>query len=182
MTYWQQVTSYNLRQYKTGSVQTTGGRVADDIYAQALDHLVIACVDVVIVHNKKILIGKRVWEPQPDWWIIGGRMRKGELYAEAAVRNLKRELGVEFDGDRFGLLGVYNLIWDKRAQAPVDNGCHMLSVTMYLELNDKEKAAIKLNEEYSEHSWIEPDEIINRQTTFHPCLIQMATDLRHLAL
>lgn len=112
-------------------------------------------------------------------------MRKGELYQVAAARNIKRELfsgldEIEIHPDRFVLVGVYNLIWDKRAQERVENGCHMLSVTMLLPLVDAEVASLHLNEEYSDARWVLPDEIIHHANAYHPCLVQMAKDVAEL--
>ena len=112
-------------------------------------------------------------------------MRKGELYQAAAGRNVKRELfqdidGIKLDTNRFVLVGIYNLIWDKRAQEPVENGCHVLSVTMMLPLTDDEVACLCPNEEYRDIRWVFPDEIILMPAVYHPCLVQMARDVIQL--
>ncbi len=180
--YWYPVEEHEPRQYLTGETHTKGGFVDDEIYASALDHLVLACVDAVVLFEGRVLIGKRVVEPQPDWWIIGGRMRKGDLYQEAAVRNMKRELQVEFAPDRFNFLNAYNLLWDKRAQEPTTHGCHMLSITMYLQLTEEEHQQIRLNEEYGAHRWVEPNELISDPEKYHPCLVQMARDIQAVLL
>jgi len=180
--YWRLVTVYDDKQFITGKEREPGDFLPDSVYNQALDTLVIGCADVIPMYNGRILIGLRTWEPQRDWWCFGGRMRKGELYQTAAVRNTKRELfqdvdEIEIHANRFVLLGIYNLIWDKRAQEPVENGCHMLSVTMLLPLTDAEVAYLHPNEEYDAIRWILPDEIIYHPDAYHPCLVQMAKDV-----
>lgn len=177
-----QTSVHKDRQFITGKEIKPGDFLQDHIYSQALDALVIACVDVIPLHNGHILIGRRSWEPQPDWWCFGGRMRKGELYQIAAVRNVKRELfhgidDIEIDPDRFVLAGVYNLIWDRRAQDPVENGCHMLSVTMMLSLTNAEVASLHPNEEYHDIRWILPNDLLNAPSAYHPCLVQMTRDI-----
>ena len=112
-------------------------------------------------------------------------MHKGELYQISAARNVKRELfqgvdEIEIHPDRFFLVDVYNMIWDKRAQEPVENGCHMLSVMMMLPLTDAEVAFLHPNEEYYDIRWILPDEIIQHPDTYHPCLRQMVKDIVEL--
>jgi len=183
--YWRLVTVYDDKQFITGKEREPDDFLPDSVYNQALDTLVIGCADVIPMYNGRILIGLRAWEPQPDWWCFGGRMRKGELYQVAAARNVKRELfaGVdemEIHPNRFVLVGVYNLIWDRRAQEPVENGCHMLSVTMLLPLVDAEVASLHPNEEYCDARWVPPDEIIHHSNAYHPCLVQMARDLAEL--
>src|SRR5689334_22142293 len=126
--YAQSVRVFRDRQFLTGKEQEKGHLLSSSAYKQALDSLVLACADIVPIHNGRILIGLRTWEPQCDWWCFGGRMRKGELYQTAAIRNVKRELfqgvdDIEIHPNRCVLVGVYNLIWDKRAQEPIENGC-----------------------------------------------------------
>src|SRR5947209_4485068 len=82
------------RQYVTG--ERPGGRAAllpEAQYVAALDALVIVCVDVIPLHEGRMLLSRRTREPQPDWWINGGRMRAGELYGEAAARLMRTEIG-----------------------------------------------------------------------------------------
>ncbi|HTK11078.1 MAG TPA: NUDIX domain-containing protein [Ktedonobacteraceae bacterium] len=179
--YSQLVTPHPNKQYVTGKEIATGGLLPDAIYSQALDTLVIACVDILPVHGERILLGRRSWEPQQDWWCFGGRMRKGELYQIAAQRNALRELfcdteKIEIDPDRFTLIGIYNLLWDTRAQAPTENGCHMISITMMLPLTENEIPFLCPNEEYHDVQWALPDEITSRADIYHPCLIQMIRD------
>lgn len=114
----------------TGERQQLGTFLPDSIYAAALDALVICCADAAIVHQGLWLIAKRAWEPHPDWWVIGGRMRKGELIEQALQRNLRRELHLDLPEDRLRMIiGYYSQIWDTRAWEPTTNGCHVFSIT-----------------------------------------------------
>ena len=179
------VISYPHGQFQTGLPQGVSTWLPDRVYNQALDALVVACVDIIPIYRGRVLLGRRRWQPQADWWIFGGRMRKGELYQAAALRNTARELfsdtdAVTIESDRFQLVGVYNLIWDTRAQSPMDAGCHHISVTMMIRLNHLEVTSIHINEEYSEVKWILPEDIIAGTRLYHPCLIQMAKDARQL--
>merc|ERR1719159_1501656 len=87
----------------------TGGFVShrkfldDATYGDALDCLVKACTDMLLVHpdGERVLLGKRSVQPQPDWWFVGGRMMPGETPAQSCRRLLKRELGLEIDVARF---------------------------------------------------------------------------------
>ena len=176
------VITYLGRQFRTGREVSGTTWLPDAVYSQALDALVIACVDVVPVYRGRILIGHRTWQPQADWWIFGGRMHKSEWYQQAAARNTRRELfsgrgDYEFELDRFRALAVYNLIWDQRAQEPLDAGCHLISVTTTIRLTRQEVHDITPNEEYSEVKWIHPQAIIANSDTYHPCLVQIARDI-----
>lgn len=177
--YWQAVSEYPNRQFVTGEKQKPGSFVPDDVYSQALDALVVCCADAAVMCEGKWLIAKRAWEPQPDWWVIGGRMRKGERIEQALRRNLRRELKLDIPEERLlGVIGYYNLIWDKRAQKPAENGCHMFSITSIAELTPAEKEQLILNEEYVDFRWVDPVEVIANANDYHSCLVQMAKDIQ----
>lgn len=176
------VTVHTYNQFISGNMHKVGGFLPASTYSQALDTLVVGCVDIIPVHRGRVLIGQRSWQPQPDWWCFGGRMHKGELFQIAAARNVERELfhkadRIKISPDRFKLVGVYNLIWNKRAQEPIENGCHVISITMMLPLTDEEIAHLHPNEEYRKICWIQPVEIIDGPELYHPCLVQMARDI-----
>lgn len=176
--YWQPVREYPNNQYITGKQQKPGTFMSDSTYAEALDALVICCADAAILHQGMWLIAKRAWEPHPDWWVIGGRMRKGELIEQAVRRNLHRELHLDIPEDRLlNIIGYYNTIWDKRAQEPTTNGSHVFSITTAVSLTDEEKVSIHLNEEYADSQWVDPLHVIANSDQFHPCLVQVARDI-----
>lgn len=179
------VSTFPDRQFLTGQERQTTTWLPDSIYSQALDALVVVCADIMPLYQGRVLLGRRQWQPQADWWVFGGRMRKGELYQVAAARNTARELFSARDESaiepgRFQLIGVYNLIWDRRAQEPTDGGCHHVSMTMMIRLTRKEVAVISPNDEYSETKWIAPKAIIADAQSYHPCLVQMARDVQQL--
>lgn len=146
----------------------------DDYYAMVLDNAVITCVDICIVNEHcEMLLGKRVGYPHPNWWIIGGRMRPGESFHKAASRNVKRELDLHIEMDRFERLWEYSTSWAKRAQAPEDNGCHTVSITMLLRILPEEATQIQHNEEYEDMKWVKLKEMAN-DILLHPALNTLA--------
>jgi ADP-ribose pyrophosphatase YjhB (NUDIX family) len=150
--------------------------VDDEVYTQILDGIVVACLDIVLVHGGKVLLGKRAWHPQADWWIIGGRMRPGEELEVAAARHAKRDLGLELGLDRFSYLTTFSTAWKLRRHAPADHGTHTASIVLTIELTPKEAESITLNEEYTEQQWLAPTEIL-ASPDFHPALHQCARAL-----
>lgn len=83
--YWQPVQEYPNHQYVTGKHHTPGTFLSEATYAQALDALVICCADAAVLHDGRWLLAKRAWQPHPDRWVIGGRMRKGERIEQALL-------------------------------------------------------------------------------------------------
>ena len=176
--YRQPVKEYPNRQYVTGEQPKPGTFLPDAIYAAALDALVICCADAAVLHRGLWLLAKRAWEPHPDWWVIGGRMRKGERIEQALRRNVRRELHLDIAEERLlHIIGYYSQIWDTRAWEPTMNGCHVFSITTSVHLTDEEKASIHLNEEYADSQWVDPWQVIENANHFHPCLVQIARDL-----
>ena len=129
--------------------------LTDDVYGQALDALVIACVDVVLIHGDRVLLGERRQPPRPGWWVIGGRMIHGESPIKAVQRKLKEEAGLEeIGGDRLEFIGVFSTRFGTRGQPPTDHGLHSINLTYRLELTEQEAIGIVLDQrEYGRSQW-----------------------------
>ena len=150
--------------------------VADEVYTQILDAIVLACVDIVVVSEGRVLLGKRAWHPQADWWIIGGRMRPSEEIEGAAARHAKRDLSLNVSLDRFSYLTTFSTAWRLRRHKPADQGTHTVSIVMTVEVTPEEANSIKLNEEYVDQQWLTPAAILT-DSEFHPALHQCAQAL-----
>ena len=64
-------------------------------YIQILKDLPIFCVDIIVQNTKgEYLLIKRANQPKKGrWWVIGGRMLKGESLEQAAARKVREETG-----------------------------------------------------------------------------------------
>lgn len=70
--------------------------ISESLYHQILDNIPIACVDIAIVFNGKILLVKRKDSPaKGEWWLPGGRVQKGEKMQDTAKRKAKEEVGID---------------------------------------------------------------------------------------
>lgn len=150
--------------------------LTDEEYGRSLDRHVPVCVDLVLLcpDGEKVLLGRRQQEPQPDWWVFGGAMYPRETYFQAAVRNATREMGITLDPGRFDSvpLTVLSLVWDTRAQQPVDAGCHTLSLAFLYGLSDEELASMRPNGEYESVAPFRLEDVIGMRA-FHPALQAM---------
>jgi len=65
-------------------------------YARIMGVLPILCVDVAVQNSEgQYLLIRRANEPLKDqWWVIGGRVLKGETLEQAAVRKVREEVGL----------------------------------------------------------------------------------------
>lgn len=161
---------------------------SDEGYAEALSSKVIQCVDIM-VHDPvrdTILLGTRQQEPHTGDWVIGGGMRAGESVADAAHRNMYRELRMNIDDDALTTVGNYKFIWDSRAQLPSINenneevrGCHMSSTLVEYPVSEEAVDLSSFNEEYSKVAWIPVATILTAESgIYHPCLVDMVTDMK----
>eukprot|EP00041_Stephanoeca_diplocostata_P006583 m.89130 g.89130 ORF g.89130 m.89130 type:complete len:229 (-) comp16437_c0_seq7:1168-1854(-) len=167
-------------QFVTGDFQPHHCFLPAEVYGQALDSIVKACSDVLITsgNGKRVFLGKRKVEPQPDWWYIGGRVKPGDTPQSGAARNVKRELGLDLDPNRFKIIANYSLVWSRRVQTPVENGTADISTIHRLELQDEgEVAACILDiKEYSDAKWFDTNAVLAGD--FHPALKQAIRDMR----
>ncbi|TSC76406.1 MAG: hypothetical protein G01um101431_539 [Parcubacteria group bacterium Gr01-1014_31] len=164
------------RHYTTGAFSSHAHRLDDDTYAAVLNNIVVACVDCVLTNNGQILLGQRSREPQPDWWVIGGRMLPGENFETAAARHCRRELALEIPPERFTFLAVASQVFGRRAQPPQENGCHTVAVTMAAKLTDAERARLSPNDEYRATAWRNIAEVAADQQ-LHQAVRDLAADL-----
>jgi len=136
-------------------------------YKEILENMPIVCVELVIVHDGKVLLVKRKDEPAKDeWWLPGGRILKGETMEQAVSRKAKEEVG--FEVEIIKQLGTYDEIF-KEAPFGVKTGLH--SVCVEFLCRPKGKTAVKLDKTSKEYKWIESSEGL------HPYIKQILKDV-----
>jgi len=79
-------------------------------YIKILKNLPVLCVDIAVQNNKgEYLLIKRANQPKKGhWWVIGGRLLKGESLEQAVARKVKEETGQRVKDIR--PIGYYELI------------------------------------------------------------------------
>lgn len=157
-------------------------RMPEEVYRAALDHLVIACVDVVLTHQGQVFLLKRDRYPHPSWWVLGGRMVAGESPQAAALRKLKQDVHLEgVEATRLHKVGVYSTCFAKRHQAPQENGSHTLNITYQLELTAEELEKLVWNPaEYRNGQWVDRNQvapIFDRLEIMERALLRVLQDL-----
>lgn len=160
----------------TGKFRSRATHLDARAYGRALDNLVIACVDCILLHRGKMLLGQRTREPQADWWIIGGRMRPGESFPLTARRKCREELSLNIAPNRFHYLTTTSLVFGKRAQPPQDHGCHTVSIVLHVNITAREAARLHPNDEYRAVRWQSLSQIIGDRT-LHPALRYYAREI-----
>lgn len=89
------------------------------LYTKIHELMPIACLDLVIMRNGKILLVKRDRDPAKDqYWLPGGRILRGESFVEAAKRIAKGEVGLSIS--KLTNIGIGNLVFK---EDPFGHGC-----------------------------------------------------------
>ena len=111
-------------------------------YKQILDVLPILCVDVIINNFQgEYLLVKRKSEPLKDqWWVIGGRVHKGETMEQAVIRKVKTEVGITLQNLR--AVGFYEGMF---TDGPFDLQSELHTVSVVFAGEVDEKQVIKLD-------------------------------------
>jgi len=78
------------------------------IFREIVNFTPLVAIDVIIIKNDKILLGKRKNRPARDYLFVpGGRILKSELMEDAFSRICSKELGVKLKLNHQKLLGVF---------------------------------------------------------------------------
>lgn len=161
-------------------------RLNNEAYSKALSGLVVNCTDLLPVRRTQagfeILLGLRDQDPMRGWWLFGGRQQWRMAPTQSLQKRIEAELGLSIETDRFTFIDVASLPWKTRAQAPIEDGCHMSSWVYGVVLNGPEVQRIRPNEEYEESDWFTPKEIADGD--FHQAVKHMTqlyvSRLRHV--
>ncbi len=104
-------------------------------YNQIIEVLPILCVDVVITNTRgEYLLIKRANEPMKgQWWVIGGRLLKGETLEEAVVRKVREETSLVVEAVQ--PIGYYEALSQENPFG-LDSPLHAVSVVFSTVVND----------------------------------------------
>jgi len=115
--------------------------IEDETYRIILEKMPIPTVDGIVLHEGQYLLLKRNNVPaKGQWWLPGGRVRKGESLEQAVKREVFEETGL-----KCGVLsqvGVTNMIFPE---------CHTISIYFLMESEGRD---VKMNDEHSEYRWV----------------------------
>jgi len=129
------------------------GFIPEEDYKKIVTLIPLPCVDLVVAHDGKFLLGKRRIEPAgSEWWPPGGRVLIGEKLLDAVRRKLKDDLGVESGYGEPEFLLTGETIFENPSGGYIR---HTVNTVYFVELNDKpnidfEKSGIS---DFSEVKW-----------------------------
>lgn len=123
--------------------------LAFEEYRRFLSTMPIVCVDCLVVNYRgEFLLVKRENEPlRGEYWLPGGRVRKGERLADAVQRKMREEIGV--DVDIVENVGFFEEFYDKTKEN-AEGGVHSIS---FVYLVNPRSYDIKLDPQSSTWGW-----------------------------
>jgi colanic acid biosynthesis protein WcaH len=131
-----------------------------ETYEQIKKKIPIACVDLLILNEGKVLLLKRQHAPaQGQWWFPGGRILKGETIFDAAKRKGVEELGLMLEPQE--VISVEESIFDLNNDR-VD--IHTINIVIRME-GASSRFSITLDDTHSEFKWFQQID-----DALHPCV------------
>ena len=117
-------------------------------------------IDLCLVCNGQILLGKRNNEPlKGTWFTPGGRIYKNESWQNALLRIVGMELGLRDIGvGEFSLMGVWDHFYNN-STLDQNTSTHYVNLPHYAEL--KSKPPIALDDQHSEFMWFDLSVVTN---------------------
>ena len=130
-------------------------------YAEIVQLIPIACVDVAILRCGKLLMIQRetseTWGGL--WWITGGRIHKGETWHDAAKRKAQEEAGLDVE--------IVRKV--QSYESPETEGKHFIT-TLFVAVVVGD-ATVTLDKTSSDYKWM-----TEMDGNWHPLLKQMLCD------
>jgi len=118
-------------------------------YLNIIDHIPLCCVDVIVVHNKKVLLIKRGQsEPKSVWWLPGGRIYKNETWEAAVKRKVKAETGFDVR------IVSQSKSYEDFVKEKVPSGIHCIT-TVFVTVPIDTSIVVSLDETIDDYKWIE---------------------------
>ncbi len=116
--------------------------IPEDLYRRIREVLPIPCVDVAIVHRRRLLLLRRSRPPLlGEFWLPGGRHRRGAALEAAPLRKAREEASLEIR--LVAQLGTFSTVFDDR---------HTVNVTWLAE-PVADEPVVTLDRDHDEFAW-----------------------------
>jgi colanic acid biosynthesis protein WcaH len=136
--------------------------IEDDHFRIIVENTPLVSVDLIVRHNNRVLLGRRVNKPACCYWFtLGGRVLKNEAVRNAIKRISKLELGIIIP-DSVKFIGVFEHLYDDSIFDDVST--HYLNLAYEVEISDLQELP---KDQHSEYRWFEPGELLESREV-HP--------------
>lgn len=103
-------------------------KLNDQVFAQVVKHAPLVSIDLILQDSQsRIFLGCRRNQPaMGNWFVPGGRIRKGERLDQALRRILKEEIGVESISSDAEFVGVFEHFYEDNFASEAGFGTHFI--------------------------------------------------------
>lgn len=133
----------------------------------------LVSIDICLVHNNKLLLGKRNNQPyKGGWFTPGGRILKNECWQDCLIRVAQCELGINIDDTKeYKLMGIWDHFYMNSA---VDKNIstHYVNLPHFCYL--KNKPILIKDSQHDELAWFDLKHI-NINNNFHEYICNYAS-------
>jgi len=124
--------------------------IPKDVYASIHSLMPIACVDLVIEYEGKILLVRRWDEPLKDrWFIPGGHLQRDEVVTQAVKRIARTEVGLDLR-EEIKLVDYMDLFF---TTDPFGHGKGTRTVSLVFKAAPRGEPSVCLDSHHSEFCW-----------------------------
>ncbi len=135
--------------------ETNPGYLTGDVFKTVIDNTPLVSVDLIVKHNGKVLLGKRINKPaQGYWFTLGGRVLKNETIQSAIKRVGKLELGIIID-DSPKFIGVFEHLYEDSIFDAVST--HYVNLAYEIEVSGLEDLP---KDQHNDYRWFGLEELI----------------------
>ena len=133
--------------------------IPNEQFKIVIEHAPLISIDLVTMHQDKVLLGKRVNKPAKDYYFTtGGIVRKNESFKEAQKRIAKDELGIDLNQEP-KFIGVFehfynDSIFDEISTHYINHG--------YLLKLDKELIELP-QKQHNDYKWFTIKELLQSE-------------------
>jgi len=128
-------------------------KIPSSDYKKILDTMPVACVDLLIYHDGKVLLVLRKDEPaKNEWFVPGGRIFKNEKLEDAAIRKAFEEVGIDIKIEK--QIGCFDFFAEKGSFENINDGIHTISVVYLCSLKNPDQT-IKIDSTSADAKWFD---------------------------
>ncbi len=129
--------------------------IPKEVYEVILEKVPVCTVDVILLNPQKTktLLFRRNNEPLKDsYFSIGGRLFKDETFVECAVRQAKKELGLEIKAEKLFFCGIQQENHPNSAFTGISY--HTVNI-FYGYILEEDNLVLSLDEQHSDSKWFD---------------------------
>ena len=135
-------------------------------FKSVIENTPLVSIDLCLICNGQILLGKRRNEPlKGTWFAPGGRIYKNETWQDALLRIVKAELGLcDIAVENFSLMGIWDHFYSNSA-LDQSISTHYVNLPHYAEFQSRPE--ITLDDQHGELGWFDLS-VVADDKKFHP--------------